>query len=65
MDRENIFPMSAVEHDLPRDRRRGQRSPRSAQAPHPSGRRGGRAWINGREVGGTQARYAHLAVSHD
>jgi hypothetical protein len=25
----------------------------------------GRAWINGREVGGTERRYAHLAVTHD
>jgi hypothetical protein len=28
-------------------------------------RRSGRAWINGREVGGADARYAHLAASHD
>ena len=25
----------------------------------------GRAWINGREVGGTNPRYAHLHRSHD
>jgi hypothetical protein len=25
----------------------------------------GRAWINGREVGGADQRYAHLARSHD
>jgi hypothetical protein len=25
----------------------------------------GRAWINGREVGGGDPRYDHLAVSHD
>jgi hypothetical protein len=25
----------------------------------------GRAWINGREVGGTEARFAHLAGGHD
>jgi hypothetical protein len=25
----------------------------------------GRAWINGREVGGTDPRLAHLADSHD
>ena len=25
----------------------------------------GRAWINGREVGGTEPRYAHLALSYD
>jgi hypothetical protein len=28
-------------------------------------RRGGRAWINGREVGGADARYIHLSESHD
>jgi hypothetical protein len=25
----------------------------------------GRAWINGREVGGTDPRYIHLSESHD
>jgi hypothetical protein len=25
----------------------------------------GRAWINGREVGGVDPRYAHLSRSHD
>jgi len=25
----------------------------------------GRAWINGREVGGTDPRFEHLAVAHD
>jgi hypothetical protein len=28
-------------------------------------RRVGRAWINGRECGGTDPRYIHLSVSHD
>ncbi len=31
--------------------------------PSPQGR--GRAWINGREVGGRDPRYAHLSSSHD
>jgi hypothetical protein len=35
--------------------RRGQRR---ARVP-------GRAWINGREVGGTDPRYAHLGASYD
>jgi hypothetical protein len=26
---------------------------------------GGRAWINGRELGGTDPRFAHLTRSHD
>lgn len=28
-------------------------------------RGGGRAWVNGREVGGADARYGHLGQSHD
>ena len=28
-------------------------------------RAGGRAWLNGREVGGANPRYRHLAASHD
>jgi hypothetical protein len=28
-------------------------------------RTGGRAWINGLEVGGTDRRFAHLSVFHD
>jgi hypothetical protein len=28
-------------------------------------RRLGRAWINGLEIGGTDRRFAHLAISHD
>jgi hypothetical protein len=26
---------------------------------------GGRAWLNGREVGGTDPRYMHVEASHD
>ena len=28
-------------------------------------RDGGRAWLNGREVGGADPRYTHLEASHD
>jgi hypothetical protein len=28
-------------------------------------RRGGRLWVNGRELGGTDPRHAHLALSFD
>jgi hypothetical protein len=41
------------------------------RAPFPSGRRGerpragGRVWLNGVEVGGTDPRHAHLALSFD
>jgi hypothetical protein len=30
-----------------------------------SERRGGRVWVNGRELGGTDPRHAHLALSFD
>ena len=30
-----------------------------------SGRRGGRVWVNGHELGGTDPRHAHLALSFD
>ncbi|MEA2308283.1 MAG: hypothetical protein QOG41_1958 [Thermoleophilaceae bacterium] len=30
-----------------------------------SDRRGGRVWVNGRELGGTDPRHAHLALSFD
>ena len=43
-------------HRPPRHRRSAPRRPL---------RRGGRAWINGREVGGPDTRYEHLAVVHD
>jgi len=33
--------------------------------PRPVGRTTGRAWINGREVGGTDPRFQHLAATHD
>ena len=43
-------------------RRAGARR-RVREAGEPS--RGGRAWINGREVGGPDARFAHLVSSYD
>jgi hypothetical protein len=48
-------------------RRQSQR--RSAPVDRDRGRNAGgtrgRAWINGREVGGTEARFAHLLGGHD
>jgi len=37
----------------------------TAQEDRPGGRRGGRLWVNGRELGGTDPRHAHLALSFD
>ena len=50
---------------------RAARAPSSGRAPRAPARddlatRGvGRAWLNGREVGGTDPRYTHLEASHD
>lgn len=37
----------------------------SARRDLAASRGGGRAWINGREVGGADPRYTHLEASHD
>ncbi|CAN5205504.1 hypothetical protein BH20ACT20_BH20ACT20_01640 [soil metagenome] len=52
---------------LPRNTDRDRRMFRTVQARRrlTSPRGGGRAWINGREVGGSDPRYAHLAGSYD
>jgi hypothetical protein len=34
-------------------------------AVHPEPPRGGRAWLNGSELGGYDRRYAHLTRAHD
>ena len=52
---------------LPRNTDRDRRMFRTVQARRrlTSPRGGGRAWINGREVGGASARYGHLGQTHD
>jgi hypothetical protein len=52
---------------LPRGTGREQRMSRVIQARRrlPSPRGGGRAWINGREVGGSDPRYSHLNSIYD
>lgn len=52
---------------LPRGTDRDQRMSRTIQARRRlnSPRGGGRAWINGREVGGSDPRWAHLSSSYD
>ena len=65
----NIPPMKAPVHTLPLGDadRRDQRMSRVVQARRrlSSPRGGGRAWINGREVGGPDSRYVHLASIYD
>jgi hypothetical protein len=46
-------------------RARDPRMPRAIEARRRLRRPTGRAWLNGREVGGIDPRYAHLASSHD
>ena len=52
-----------------RDRVRRMNRAREARSRLTAGdselRERGRAWINGREVGGDDARFTHLAASHD
>jgi glutathione S-transferase len=55
---------------LPRGRRREQRLERAMEARRrladsAEARHGGRAWINGEEVGGANPRFAHLSASFD
>ena len=65
--------MDSVSRDLktiPTGRRRERRLERAMEARRrlasaDAGRHGGRAWINGEEVGGADPRFAHLSASHD
>jgi glutathione S-transferase len=56
---------------LPRGRRREQRrleravEARRRLADSAEARHGGRAWINGEEVGGADPRFAHLSAAFD
>ncbi len=63
-----IFSVQGPVNNLPRGaRRRDQRMFRAIEARRSfssSGSRG-RAWINGREVGGENVRFAHLSRSYD
>ena len=50
---------------LPVGIRRERRLSRVIEASRRLAEPPGRAWINGREVGGTDKRFAHLSRSHD
>jgi hypothetical protein len=66
MENGNILGVRSTVVSLPRSASRDQRVTRAIQA---RGRlrspRGGRAWINGREVGGPDPRFAHLSATYD
>jgi hypothetical protein len=58
--------MSGSVTPLSRRDGRDRRVPRVIEAHRAlRGRRTGRVWINGREVGGSDPRFAHLSVTHD
>ena len=44
---------------------RDPRIPRAIEARRQLGRPVGRVWVNGREVGGVDPRYAHLSRTYD
>ena len=61
-------PVRPTSTKLPRQGSRDRRVERVVQARRRLGalpRGGGRAWINGREVGGSDPRYRHLGDIHD
>ena len=67
MSRSKINRMKQPVTSLPRGRLRDQRLFQAIQARRRlcPPRRGGRAWINGREVGGADDRFAHLERGYD
>jgi len=56
-------PVTSLPHGADRDRRMSQTVQARRRLQPPKG--GGRAWINGREVGGADPRYRHLSGSYD
>ena len=63
-----MTPMNGAPVPLPRRPSADPRIVRALLAERREQRRArppGRAWINGREVGGTDPRYAHLSQSYD
>lgn len=67
MQDDKIPPVKQSVTDMSRSSQRETRLSRAIHARRHlnSPRGGGRAWINGREVGGTDPRYTHLSTSND
>ena len=71
MDSANIHNVSGNLKTIPQGRRPERRLERAIEARRrladsaDAARHGGRAWINGEEVGGVDPRFAHLSASHD
>jgi hypothetical protein len=65
MESANLPPVADTIASLPQGARRAERLARKVLRDRRERASGGRAWINGREVGGPDPRYAHLARSYD
>jgi hypothetical protein len=71
MDSANINHVSGDLKAIPEGRHRKRRLERAMEARRrladaaDAPRLGGRAWINGEEVGGADPRFAHLSASYD
>jgi hypothetical protein len=71
MERGNMDSVNTDLKSLPQGRRRDRRLERAMEARRrladsaDEARPGGRAWINGEEVGGADPRFAHLSASYD
>jgi hypothetical protein len=65
MEGANMPPMPGTIASLPNGARRAERLARKVLRDRRERESGGRAWINGREVGGPDPRFAHLGRSYD
>jgi hypothetical protein len=65
MESANMPPMAGTIASLPQGAHRAERLARKALRDRPGRPSKGRAWINGREVGGPDPRFAHLSRSYD
>jgi hypothetical protein len=65
MEGANMPPVAGTITSLPQGARRKERLVRKALRDLRDRPSGGRAWINGHEVGGPDPRFAHLGRSYD
>jgi hypothetical protein len=65
MEDANMGAMTGTVAPIPHGARRVERLARRAVQRRDAEPSRGRAWINGREVGGPDPRFAHLARSYD
>ena len=65
MSSATVIPLEAAHDRRRRVARAVEASRRLREERRVETRRGGRAWINGSELGGAQEAFAHLAASYD